>query len=91
MQHKLTPFFCLFGAILHLGAVFLLGFAVSAWTCTDAHLKAPPAQNKSPMKEMRSTKTHKAFQRQINSQNSNARHNWDIHINQCLPFPNTLK
>lgn len=90
-QHRHTSFFNLFGAILRLGAILLFGFPVPTRTCADAHLKAPPAQNNSPMKKTRSTKAQNAFQGQNNSQNSNARRNWDIHINQCLPFPNTQK
>lgn len=61
MQQKLTSFFSLFGAVLRLGVIFLLSFAVPAWTCADAHLEAPPAQNKSPRKKMNSSEGQNAF------------------------------
>lgn len=37
-QEILTALFSLHGPVLHLGDVLLLGFAVPAWTSTDANL-----------------------------------------------------
>lgn len=51
-EKKHTSFFSLLGAILCLGAIFLLSFAVPAWTCADTHLKASSAQNLTSRKDM---------------------------------------